>query len=83
MNAKMEPRGIPNHKKMENHQQSNNKPRKPRDPPKDHGSYCWTHWYLVIPSHTSATCHNKKPGHKDKATRKDNMGGSQAGKPTS
>ena len=69
--------------KMETNQQSNRKPRKLRSPPRDHGSYCWTHRYLVVPSHTSAMCRNKKPGHKDNATREDNIGGSQIGKPTS
>ena len=57
---------------------SSTRPRRQR---KDHGGYCWTHGYLVVPSHTSQTCKNKKPGHKDEATRVNNMGGSQFGKP--
>jgi hypothetical protein len=50
---------------------------------KDHGGYCHTHGYHVIKKHTSANCRNKAPGHKEEATRENNMGGNQAGKPTS
>ncbi len=62
--------------KMENAQ------KKPRQPRKDYGGYCWSHGYLVKADHTSHTCRNKKPGHKDEATRDNNMGGSQVGKPS-
>jgi hypothetical protein len=48
---------------------------------KDNGRYCWTHGYYVTPTHTSATCATKRPGHIDTATRENNMGGSQYGKP--
>jgi hypothetical protein len=48
---------------------------------KDNGSYCWTHGYLVAVNHNSATCTIKRPGHVDTATRENNMGGSQYGKP--
>ena len=54
---------------------------KPRSKKKDQGSYCWTHGYLVARNHTSANCRNKKPGHQDAATRENNMGGNQDGKP--
>lgn len=46
----------------------------------DRGGYCWSHGFNVAPSHNSTTCKNKKPGHKDDATRDNNMGGSQLGK---
>jgi hypothetical protein len=52
-----------------------------RRPGKDHGSYCWSHGYLVIKDHTSLTCNKKKPGHQDAATRENNMGGNQFSKP--
>jgi hypothetical protein len=41
-------------------------------------NYCWTHGYKVGSTHTSLTCKIPKPGHKQEATRADNMGGSQA-----
>jgi hypothetical protein len=41
-------------------------------------NYCWTHGYKGGITHTSLTCKLLKPGHKTKATRADNMGGSQA-----
>ena len=52
-----------------------------RPPRKDHGSYCWTHGYLVTKNHTSKTCRQRKPGHQEEATRDNNMGGNQDGKP--
>jgi hypothetical protein len=55
-------------------------PFQPRRPPTDAGSYCWSHGYLVAPYHTSKSCRSKKPGHNTKATRENNMGGSQVGK---
>ena len=58
--------------------QQNCNQRKPR---RDRGGYCWSHGYLVAPNHTSQTCRSKKPGHQDDATREDNKGGSQVGKP--
>jgi hypothetical protein len=48
---------------------------------KDHGGYCHTHGYCVIKKHTSLNCRNKAPSHKEEATRENNMGGSQNGKP--
>ena len=54
---------------------------KKRQPPTDRGGYCWSHGFLVHPNHTSKTCRNKKPGHKDEATRSNTMGGSQTGNP--
>ena len=46
----------------------------------DPNGYCWSHGYKVIPTHTSATCTDKKAGHKDAATRANPMGGSQKNK---
>jgi hypothetical protein len=43
-------------------------------------NYCWTHGYKVDNTHTSLSCKLPKPGHKQEATRADNMGGSQANK---
>jgi hypothetical protein len=42
--------------------------------------YCWTHGYKEGRTHTSLTCTTHNPGHKTKATRAENMGGSQANK---
>jgi hypothetical protein len=41
-------------------------------------NYCWTHGYKVGKTHTRLTCNTRNPGHKAKATRAANMGGSQA-----
>jgi hypothetical protein len=43
-------------------------------------SYCWSHGYPVVRSHTSATCNMKKSGHKDAANKNNPMGGVQWGK---
>jgi hypothetical protein len=48
----------------------------------DQGSYCWTHGYAVTKSHNSQNCRTKAPGHKEEATRDNNMGGNQKGKPS-
>ena len=50
---------------------------------KDKGGYCWTHGYLVDPAHHSGNCRAERqnPGHQSTATRANNMGGSQYGKP--
>ena len=53
-----------------------------RRAPADHGSYCWTHGYLVGKTHTSATCSQPKPGHQVAATRTNNLGCNTTGKPT-
>ena len=46
------------------------------------GAYCWTCGYNPIgKGHTSKTCKNKAPGHKDEATVANRMGGSEANKP--
>jgi uncharacterized protein YdbL (DUF1318 family) len=46
------------------------------------GGYCHTCGFNPIgKNHTSATCNNKKDGHKDDATAKKRMGGSVANKP--
>ena len=42
----------------------------------DPNNYCWSHWYKLAHSHTSATCTNQKEGHKSEATRWNPMGGS-------
>jgi hypothetical protein len=39
-------------------------------------AYCWSHGRTRNPNHTSATCRNKKPGHKNDATLHDRKGGS-------
>jgi hypothetical protein len=44
------------------------------------GNYCWTHGHRCIKQHTSATCTHKAPGHKDKATCSNTMGGSEKDK---
>lgn len=64
---------------------SNNNNRTGGNPnyvPTDRGSYCWSHGYLVHPRHNSGNCRNKKEGHKDDATRDNNMAGSTVGKPS-
>ena len=66
--------------RLDNLERKRNPPS--RAPRKDHGGYCWTHGYLVPPNHTSLTCRKRKPGHQEAATRDNNMGGSQAGKPS-
>jgi hypothetical protein len=43
-------------------------------------SYCWSHGYHVVKSHTSATCNMKKSGHQDAATKGNTMDGFQWGK---
>jgi hypothetical protein len=45
--------------------------------------YCWTHGYRVTVGHNSIGCKGKLGGHRDAATRTNNMGGSQRGKPSS
>jgi hypothetical protein len=57
-------------------------PRTPGKPGKGvrnphRGNYCWTHGHRVSKEHTSATCFNKAPGHKDDATLANTMGGSE------
>jgi hypothetical protein len=47
----------------------------------DNGSYCWSHGYKVHAKHDSANCRFQKTGHKKEATRTNNLGGSQDGKP--
>jgi hypothetical protein len=44
------------------------------------GNYCWTHGHCCSEQHTSATCGNKAPGHKDGATSSNMMGGSKKDK---
>lgn len=52
-------------------------------PPPDPNGYCWKHGYRVCVGHNSMTCSNAAtdPEHKKEATRENNMGGSQRGKP--
>ena len=66
--------------KKENASLRNNRPRRPQSR-RDNGNYCWTHGYCVGSKHNSETCQNKAPGHQDRATRDNTMGGSQANKP--
>jgi hypothetical protein len=49
----------------------------------DQGSYCWTHGFLVGPTHNSSTCTHPKPGHQSAATRANTMGGNLKGQPAS
>jgi hypothetical protein len=44
------------------------------------GNYCWTHGYRVSKHHTSATCANKAPGHRNDATASNTFGGSDKDK---
>jgi hypothetical protein len=46
----------------------------------NNNSYCWSHGYQVVKSHTRATCNMKKNGHQDDATKIYTMGGVQWGK---
>jgi hypothetical protein len=43
-------------------------------------NYCWTHHHCVSKHHTSATCANKAPGHRDDATASNTFGGSNKDK---
>jgi hypothetical protein len=56
---------------------------KPKRPPRiiNNNTYCWTHGYRVSATHTSKTCTSRATGHQEEATRSNNMGGSQVGKP--
>ncbi len=38
------------------------------------GNYCWTHGHHVSKHHTSATCANKAPGHRDDTTASNTFG---------
>ncbi len=44
------------------------------------GNYCWTHGHRVSKNHTSATCANKAPGHRDDVTASNTFGGSDKDK---
>ncbi len=44
------------------------------------GNFCWTHGHRVSKHHTSATCANKAPGHRDDATASNTFGGSNKDK---
>jgi uncharacterized coiled-coil protein SlyX len=58
------------------------RPPRPKWVPKDCGSYCFSHGYLVTKDHTSLNCKFPNTIHKQEATRENNMGGNQTGKPT-
>eukprot|EP00957_Ditylum_brightwellii_P176408 13433251-Ditylum_brightwellii.AAC.1 len=58
----------------------NKKTWRPKTEWDPHG-YCWSCGYQVTRNHNSVTCLHKKEGHKDTATRSNNMGGSQRNKP--
>ena len=45
------------------------------------GGYFWTHGHCVDTNHDSRMCRSKKEGHMENATRADNMGKNQYGKP--
>ncbi len=44
------------------------------------GNYCWTHGHHLSEHHTSATCANKAPGHRDNAMASNTFGGSDKDK---
>ncbi len=44
------------------------------------GNYCWTHGHRVSEHHTSMTCANKAPGHRDDTTASNTFGGSNKDK---
>ncbi len=44
------------------------------------GNYCWTHSHRVSKHHTSTTCANKAPDHRDNATASNTLGGSNKDK---
>ncbi len=44
------------------------------------GNYCWTHNHGVSEHHTSVTCANKAPGHRDDATASNTFGSSDKDK---
>jgi hypothetical protein len=44
------------------------------------GNYCWTHSHRVSKHHTSRTCANKAPGHRDDTTASNTLGGSNKDK---
>lgn len=48
----------------------------------DPKGYCWTHGYRVSKEHTGHKCNAPAEGHVKEATRSNNMGGSQKGKPS-
>ena len=48
---------------------------------RDQGSYCHTHGYLVHKNHNSMNCKYPGPNHCREATRENNRGGNQEGKP--
>ena len=60
---------------------SNKRTKNPKSERKDNGSYCHSHGYLVHEKHNSENCRFPKDGHIRTATRANNMGGSQEGKP--
>ncbi len=43
-------------------------------------NYCWTHCHRLSKHHTSATCANKAPGHRDNVTASNTLGGSDKDK---
>lgn len=44
------------------------------------GNYCWTHGHRISKGHTSATCTNRAPGHRQDATAANTLGGSEKDK---
>jgi hypothetical protein len=44
------------------------------------GNYCWTHGHRMSKQHTSTTCANKAPGHRDDAMASNTFGGSDKDK---
>ncbi len=50
--------------------------------PKDEGSYCWSHGFLVVKHHKSCNCKFPITGHQKEATRANPMGGNMDGDPS-
>jgi hypothetical protein len=81
-------RGYNNNNHQTNNNNNNNQDNGRGDgnnkkfaPATDQGSYCWSHGYKCAKTHNSGNCQYPKPGHIREATRANNMGGSQKGKP--
>jgi hypothetical protein len=56
-------------------QQDDKENQAPKEKPKATFGYCWSHGLGWNPSHTSAKCRGKAPGHRDNATMENMLGG--------
>ena len=73
-----QPNGVPFRNVQNNQGAFQQQPNGPR-PLTTNFSYCHTHRYSMSAHHNSATCEDQDPGHQWQSTRKNSMGGSQAG----